>query len=128
MLGDVAAVLDRPDGPADLLARLGWDLPPGVDDIGLAALDFGDLVSAIENLEAPAGRRHHGRRARRRLRLGRRRAGQLPAGLDTVVNAFAATGNYLTQTDHGRPVRAAAAGLLRRLGAAHGVACSRSAC
>jgi hypothetical protein len=28
------------DGPRVLLAKLGWDLPPGVDDIGLAGLDM----------------------------------------------------------------------------------------
>ena len=28
------------NGPRVLLAKLGWDLPPGVDDIGLAALDL----------------------------------------------------------------------------------------
>ena len=27
-------------GPRVLLAKLGWDLPPGVDDIGLAGLDI----------------------------------------------------------------------------------------
>ena len=28
------------NGPRLLLAKLGWDLPPGVDDIGLAGLDM----------------------------------------------------------------------------------------
>jgi hypothetical protein len=37
-VGSVAAL---PDGPRLLLRSLGWDLPPGVDDIGLAALDVG---------------------------------------------------------------------------------------
>ena len=32
-----------PDGPRTLLGSLGWDLPPGVDDIGLATLDIGDV-------------------------------------------------------------------------------------
>ena len=28
------------NGPRVLLAKLGWDLPPGIDDIGLAGLDM----------------------------------------------------------------------------------------
>jgi len=50
LLAGVATVLSAagsvgkvPDGPRTLLRSLGWDLPPGVDDIGLAALDLGDV-------------------------------------------------------------------------------------
>ena len=50
LLAGVATVLTAagavgkvPDGPRTLLRSLGWDLPPGVDDIGLAALDLGDV-------------------------------------------------------------------------------------
>jgi hypothetical protein len=42
-------------GPRLLLAKLGWDLPPGVDDIGLAGLDMarvGDRLSTWTALEA----------------------------------------------------------------------------
>src|SRR5919109_4576756 len=35
------AIARLEDGPRALLGALGWDLPPGVDDIGLAALDVG---------------------------------------------------------------------------------------
>jgi hypothetical protein len=41
------------NGPRMLLAKLGWDLPPGVDDIGLAALDMdrvGTRLSAWSEL------------------------------------------------------------------------------
>ena len=50
LLAGVAAVLTAAgeiakvaDGPRKLLGSLGWDLPPGVDDIGLASLDIGDV-------------------------------------------------------------------------------------
>ena len=42
-------------GPRLFLAKLGWDLPPGVDDIGLAGLDMarvGDRLTAWTTLEA----------------------------------------------------------------------------
>src|SRR5512139_949006 len=49
-------------GPRLLLAKLGWDLPPGVDDIGLASLDLarvGDRLTAWTKVaadpDAPAG-------------------------------------------------------------------------
>src|SRR5512143_3532163 len=31
-----------------LINLMGWDLPPGLDDIGLAALDLGDFVEKLE--------------------------------------------------------------------------------
>ena len=69
LLAGIAAVLTAAgsiakvaDGPRVLLAKLGWDLPPGVDDIGLASLDLarvGDRLSAWTRLaaepDAPAG-------------------------------------------------------------------------
>ena len=46
-LSDIGGTLTRPDGPAEVLALLGWALPPVVADIGLAALDFTGLVTAV---------------------------------------------------------------------------------
>ena len=42
-------------GPRVLLAKLGWDLPQGVDDIGLAGLDMarvGDRLATWTTLAA----------------------------------------------------------------------------
>src|SRR6266545_1016267 len=39
-------------GPRRLLGLLGWDLPPGVDDIGLAALDLSSVIDRITTLDA----------------------------------------------------------------------------
>lgn len=62
LLAGIAAVLTAAgtiaklaDGPRVLLAKLGWDLPAGVDDIGLAGLDMarvGDRLTAWTALEA----------------------------------------------------------------------------
>src|SRR5205823_5005440 len=40
------------NGPSDVLRSLGWDLPPGVEDIGLGAFDLSDLVEKVLALEA----------------------------------------------------------------------------
>lgn len=40
------------DGSRALLASLGWDLPPGVDDIGLALVDLSELAEKLEALDA----------------------------------------------------------------------------
>ncbi|GAA0554316.1 DUF6603 domain-containing protein [Actinomadura livida] len=44
--------LADPRGPRALLHRLGWSPPPGVDDIGLAALDLSDLLAKVTRLDA----------------------------------------------------------------------------
>ncbi len=43
---------DPRGGPRRLLGLLGWDLPPGVDDIGLAALDLSSVIDRITTLDA----------------------------------------------------------------------------
>jgi hypothetical protein len=99
VVSDIAALLDRPDGPADVLARLGWNLPPDADDVGLAALDLDDLVSAVENLEALLTTDSTGDDIDAAyLQVGSALAAFLQ-GLDTVVNDFSAGGDYLTKTD-----------------------------
>jgi hypothetical protein len=62
LLAGIAAVLTAAgsiaklaDGPRVLLAKLGWDLPRGVDDIGLASLDMarvGERLASWSALEA----------------------------------------------------------------------------
>src|SRR5262249_41356117 len=52
-------LLQDQNGPADVLRSLGWDLPPGVADVGLGAFDLSDLVNKVLALEADlaAGKR-----------------------------------------------------------------------
>jgi hypothetical protein len=99
LLSDIGGTLARPDGPAELLALLGWDLPPGAADVGLAALDFTALVSAVENLDAAISIGTSG------LELDADYAHvgvelvTFINGIDAVVTGFSAAGDYLTKTD-----------------------------
>ena len=51
-VGEVLSKLDGliqiTSGTSALVNALGWELPPGVDDIGLTAIDFTDLVQKLE--------------------------------------------------------------------------------
>lgn len=97
-LADVAAIVDRPDGPADLLALLGWDLPADAQDIGLAALDFTDLVTAVENVQASISVGTTGLELDAAYAQVGVALASFLQGIDQVVNGFAASGNYLAQT------------------------------
>jgi Family of unknown function (DUF6603) len=47
----VAEAASAEDGPRSLLSALGWDLPPGLDDIGLAAVDLSTLSEKLDELD-----------------------------------------------------------------------------
>jgi hypothetical protein len=99
VFADLAALLDRPDGPRDLLARLGWDLPPDTTDIGLSALDLSALVSAVGELQvkidiSASGLELDGAYAQ----VGKDLAAFLQ-GIDAVVAGFSASSAYLSATD-----------------------------
>src|SRR5215467_12841671 len=51
LLKGVATVLEEEGGPRHFVNSLGWELPPGVDDLGLAALDLSKVVQKVEALE-----------------------------------------------------------------------------
>jgi hypothetical protein len=46
-----AAVTSAEGGPGGLLRSVGWDLPPGVKDVGLAAVDLSALGQTLDSLE-----------------------------------------------------------------------------
>jgi hypothetical protein len=98
-LYDIGGTLARPDGPGELLALLGWDLPPGANDIGLAALDFVALIDAIEKLDAAITIGTTGLE----LDAGYASVGvelaKLIQGIDAAVTGFNAAGDYLAKTD-----------------------------
>jgi hypothetical protein len=50
VMGELAAVQGDVHAAGQLLALLGWDLPPGADDIGLAALDVSQLAARVDDL------------------------------------------------------------------------------
>jgi hypothetical protein len=50
VIGDLGQVSGDVNAARQLLAMLGWGLPPGVGDIGLAALDVSQLASSLDAL------------------------------------------------------------------------------
>src|SRR5262245_7570207 len=50
-IGFALAPLDQvfrsPAGPKQLLEQIGWELPPGLEDIGLAGANVGDLIDKL---------------------------------------------------------------------------------
>jgi hypothetical protein len=47
----LGSLVSTDGGPRVMLRSLGWDLPPGVEDIGLAAIDLTALSAKIDKLE-----------------------------------------------------------------------------
>ena len=97
-LAVVSNILERPTGPGDVLALLGWDMPPVVADIGLAAVDLSELVDAVETLESSIAAGATGlpldeQYARVALALE-----AFLTTLDATVHAFDATPDYLQKT------------------------------
>ena len=51
LLKIITGLISADGGPGALLNSLGWDLPPGAADIGLAALDLSALVATVDSLD-----------------------------------------------------------------------------
>jgi hypothetical protein len=99
ILTDIAARLESPDGPRDLLAMLGWDLPPEATDIGLAAMDLSGLVTAVEQLQVGIDAGTTGLELDASYAQVGVALAEFLQGVDAVVNGFSALGDYLTATD-----------------------------
>jgi hypothetical protein len=99
VLSDFGQTIARPDGPAEVLALLGWSLPPGAADIGLAALDFSGLVTAVENLDTAISQGTTGLALDEAFTQVGTELVSFIQGVDAAVAGFSASGDYLTQTD-----------------------------
>lgn len=98
LLKVVGAVTSADGGPRTLLATLGWDLPPGVADIGLAQLDVTRVVQSVERLqEAMSGEASEAVLAERFAELLVELDKAL-THLRAVVDGLSATGDYLDRT------------------------------
>src|SRR6266700_5715342 len=96
-------LLDRVSGDVQaarqLLALLGWDLPPGVDDIGLTLLDVSVLGSKLDDLVEVRSQENVSE-----LDLAEAVAAVIAALADTIdsvehmIEAFEATPDYLDAT------------------------------
>jgi len=51
LLKFVAAALAQEEGARTFVGSLGWELPPGVDDLGIAALDLTKVIAKFDALE-----------------------------------------------------------------------------
>jgi hypothetical protein len=54
VLEDLNGVIGIASGSKGFVNALGWDLPAGVDDIGLAALDFTDVLEKLQRVVKPS--------------------------------------------------------------------------
>lgn len=93
-------VLQGPNGAKGILALLGWDVPPAVDDIGLAAVDLSALIDKIAALDATL---ESGTATD--LQIAEAYADVLVTAaaaiteLKNLASGFAASATYLTATD-----------------------------
>jgi hypothetical protein len=98
-LKPIAVTLQTPDGPARLLAKLGWDVPPGVRDVGLAAFDLRSLLDALSKVKASISIGEGGvQLASEYAQLGIHLANFLQ-GIDAIVAGFNGPADYLTKTN-----------------------------
>ena len=112
LLKFVAAVLAQDEGPRKFVGSLGWELPPGVDDLGLAALDLTAVVKKFEALEeAQSTNADDGVIAARFADLLDEVIRTFSA-LRTTVAGFSATGDYLDKTLHQERVLPRLSGLM----------------
>ncbi len=86
-------------GPATLLGNLGWQVPPGGGDIGLAALDLGALVDAIETLNVGISAGAGGVTLAGDYAALFEEVTKIFGALDGIASGFAAGGDYLAKTD-----------------------------
>ena len=98
-VSQVNSVVVGDNGPRNLLAGLGWDMPPGVDDLGLASLDLGSLLDALDEVDVAVAAGTTG------LQLDAKYANLLVAvastftAFDSVANGIAAVPDYLAKTN-----------------------------
>ncbi len=94
----VAAMVAQDDGPRAFINSLGWELPPGVDDLGLAALDLTAVVTKFDALDEAISTDAD------ELTVAAKFADLLDEVIRTVqavrsaVAGFQATGDYLDKT------------------------------
>ncbi|HXL91633.1 MAG TPA: DUF6603 domain-containing protein [Streptosporangiaceae bacterium] len=93
----VGDILVTETGPGDVLALLGWDLPPGAVDIGLAVLDFSGLYDQVSDLEQAITDGDDTTIAAAFIQLASTLASFLQS-IDAVISALSAPQDYLTAT------------------------------
>src|SRR4029079_12843020 len=107
-IGDVLSKLDAlvklTDGTSAFVNALGWGLPPGVDDIGLAALDLSDLLQKLKAVANSSSEEQKDEilMARRVAELGLAigtTADHITELADSLSALFGGFGDYLDRTN-----------------------------
>jgi hypothetical protein len=98
LLGFVASVASADRGPRQLLATLGWDLPPGVEDVGLAALDLSALGTKVQAVEEALSSGADGAEVDRRFVELFIELQAALGHLGAAVSGLSAAGDYLDKT------------------------------
>jgi hypothetical protein len=98
-LGGVSVMLSRPGGPSQMLALLGWDTPPGMNDIGLSGINLSDLLDKVEQLDLAISVGTSGLQLDADYASVAVALGSFLQGIDNIVNGFTATGDYLAKTN-----------------------------
>lgn len=98
LLKVVGAITGADQGPQQLLATLGWDLPPGVADIGLASVDFSSLVQSLDRLQEALSTDASNAVVAERFADLLVNLEQAFTHLRAVIAGLRATGDYLDQT------------------------------
>ncbi|MEP6811626.1 MAG: DUF6603 domain-containing protein [Actinomycetota bacterium] len=86
------------NGPSDVLRSLGWDLPPGVEDIGLGAFDLSDLVAKVIALDTDLAAGADDSTIEAEFAELLLEVGRALVHIDAAVSGLSATGDYLDKT------------------------------
>ena len=98
LLKFVAAALAEDGGPRTFIGALGWELPPGVDDLGLAALDLTAVVRKFEALEEAQSTNADDAVVAAKFADLLDEVIRTVSALRATVAGFSATGDYLDKT------------------------------
>ncbi|HEY2818958.1 MAG TPA: DUF6603 domain-containing protein, partial [Casimicrobiaceae bacterium] len=98
LLKFVAALLTQDDGPRNFVGSLGWELPPGVNDLGFAALDLTAVVRKFDALEAAQSANADDAELAAKFADLLDEVIRTVSALRATIAGFTATGDYLDKT------------------------------
>jgi hypothetical protein len=98
-VGQLNSVVVGDNGPRNLLAGLGWDMPPGTDDLGLASLDLESLLNALDEVDVAVAAGTGGLQLDAKYANLLIEVGKIFAAFDSVANGIAAVPDYLSKTN-----------------------------
>ena len=97
-LSSIGQLVSVPQGPGALLAMLGWSLPAGTTDIGLAALDLSDLATQVLSFDASVSAGSGGASGDLQYAKILEALGQALSAVESLSGGFSAPADYLSAT------------------------------